>query len=177
MKEITFVIGGCRSGKSSHALTLAEDIPGNRKIFIATCVPYDDEMKARIRKHRMERSRAWTTLEVPINIADAISENSPKADVIVADCLTLWVSNLILENKPSEKTAEYLQNLTHALETARCPVILVSNEVGCGIVPENALARAFRDLAGAVNQAAAECADRVVWMVAGIPVVIKDPKV
>ena len=173
MKEIIFVIGGCRSGKSSHALTLAEEIPGNRKIFIATCVPYDDEMTARVRKHQQERSRAWTTLEVPIALGESIAENSPKTDVIVADCLTLWASNLVLENTPSEKIAEALQTLTHALKTAQCPVILVSNEVGCGIVPENALARTFRDIAGAINQRAAECADRVIWMVAGIPVVIK----
>lgn len=177
MKEIIFVIGGCRSGKSSHALTLAEAIPGKRKIFIATCVPYDDEMKARVRKHREERSRAWITLEVPINIAESIVENSAKADVIVADCLTLWASNIILENTSAEKTGEYLQGLTDALKTAQCPIILVSNEVGCGIVPKNALARSFRDFAGAVNQTAAKCADRVIWMVAGIPVVIKAPTV
>ncbi len=173
MKEIIFVIGGCRSGKSRHALQLAEAMPGNRKIFIATCIPYDEEMRDRVRKHQAERSRDWKTLEVPIHIADAIRKHSMDADVILLDCLTLWMSNLMMENLSETQIEEHIQSLIDALKTSSCPVILVSNEVGCGIVPENALARLFRDMVGTVNQKVAECANRVVWTVAGIPTEIK----
>jgi adenosylcobinamide kinase / adenosylcobinamide-phosphate guanylyltransferase len=173
MKEIIFVIGGCRSGKSRQALETAEGMPGARKTFIATCVPRDAEMKQRVAQHQKERSLIWQTVEAPVHLAQAVVEQSRQADVVLVDCLTLWISNLMLELEDDGKFLACLPDLTRALKSADCPVVLVSNEVGTGIVPENPLSRRFRDLVGATNQAIAEQADRVLWMVAGIPVEIK----
>ncbi|MDM8550280.1 bifunctional adenosylcobinamide kinase/adenosylcobinamide-phosphate guanylyltransferase [Desulfobacterales bacterium HSG2] len=173
MKENIFVIGGCRSGKSRHALEIAEQISENNRIFIATCVPYDEEMRERVANHQKERGPTWATLEAPILLPGAILENSRKAGVILGDCLTLWISNLLLDPNESERIDGHISELTQSLERAECPVILVSNEVGGGIVPENKLARRFRDVVGAANQTVAACSDRVIWMVAGIPVPIK----
>jgi len=172
VKETILVIGGCRSGKSSHALYLAEQIPG-QKIFIATCTPKDKEMKHRVLRHRQQRSNAWETLEVPVFIPEAIQKNGTKGHVMLVDCLTLWINNLILEDHKPENIDNHIQKLTQSIEKAECPVILVSNEVGTGIVPENKLARLFRDITGFANQKVAACVDRVIWMVAGIPVKIK----
>jgi len=168
-----FVLGGCRSGKSGYALEAAQQFPGDKKIFIATCIPRDDEMEQRVKRHQKERNRIWKTIEAPLLLAEAISENSGRADVILADCLTLWISNLLMYSDDSGKIELQIPRLTAALGESRCPVVLVSNEVGQGIVPENKLARQFRDLVGFVNQAVAECADQVVWTVAGIPVTVK----
>jgi adenosylcobinamide kinase/adenosylcobinamide-phosphate guanylyltransferase len=173
LKEIVFIIGGCRSGKSTYALQTAEKMPAERKIFIATCVPQDDEMKQRVAKHQTTRSRSWTTVEEPLKLPEAILQNSRRADVILIDCLTLWVSNLLMQNGDEKKIADTIPHLIDALEKATCPIVLVSNEVGTGIVPENRLARQFRDITGWVNQAVAKCANKVVWMVAGIPVTVK----
>ncbi len=173
MREIIFILGGCRSGKSRHALKLAEDIPCRKKVFIATCLPFDEEMKKRIERHQRERKRTWTTIEVPVLLPEAIDKNSQKSDVILIDCLTLWISNLLLENDNEEKLAGHVDRLIKSLENALCPIIMVSNEVGAGIVPDNALARRFRDLAGHANQKIAACSNAVIWMVAGIPVKIK----
>jgi len=172
VKETTLVIGGCRSGKSSHALHLAEQIPG-QKIFIATCMPQDKEMEQRVLHHQQQRSNAWETLEVPVFIPEAIHKNGREGQVILVDCLTLWINNLILDDDTPENIDTHIQKLTQSIETCECPVILVSNEVGTGIVPENKLARLFRDIAGFANQKVAACVDRVIWMAAGIPVEIK----
>ncbi len=172
MTETVFVIGGCRSGKSSYSRRLAEQIPGE-KILIATCVPQDKEMERRIVLHQKERSQTWTTLEVPVRLPEAIGENSGKENVILIDCLTLWLNNIFMITDDLEKIDGHIQKLTQSLETAQCPVIIVSNEVGMGIVPTNRLARLFRDAAGFANQRITSCADRVIWMVAGIPVQIK----
>ena len=172
MKETVLVIGGCRSGKSSHALYLANQIP-RQKIFIATCTPHDKEMEKRVLLHKKQRSRAWSTLEVPVRLPEEISKNSRKENVILVDCLTLWISNLFLENNDQGNMDGHIGKLIQSLEKAECPIILVSNEVGTGIVPENRLARLFRDAAGFTNQKVAACADKVIWMVAGIPVGVK----
>ena len=173
MKKITFVIGGCRSGKSGHALELAEQVSGTRKAFVATCVPRDEEMNQRVARHRKDRSSSWITLEVPVRLADIIRQKSTEYDLMLIDCLTRWMSNLLLETEDFETINGYVTELTRALESAQCPVILVSNEVGTGIVPENRLARLFRDATGFSNQKVAGCADEVIWMVAGIPLKIK----
>ena len=173
MKEIIFVIGGCRSGKSSYAMQAAEKVPAEQKIFIATCVPQDDEMKRRVARHQKERSQNWVTVEAPLDLPEAILQNSRRGDVILVDCLTLWVSNLLIETGDEKKTEDTISQLIEVLEKAICPIVLVSNEVGTGIVPENQLARQFRDITGWVNQAVAKCANKVVWMVAGIPVTVK----
>ena len=175
MNEITFVIGGCRSGKSRYALDLAGRLSENKKIFIATCLPQDEEMRQRVNRHQKDRGKTWITLEVPIDLPEAITQNSSRGNVILVDCLTLWINNLLtMTQKVSEdEVIGSVDNLTRALQTVKCPVILVSNEVGTGIVPENRLARQFRDIMGITNQRVAACAHGVIWMVAGIPVIIK----
>jgi len=169
-----FVLGGCRSGKSSYALETAHGFAGKNKIFIATCIPHDEEMKQRVERHRQERSQAWETIEAPILLPEAIIDNSRRVDAIIVDCLTLWISNLLMDSDDSDNIEEMqIPRLTDAIKKSHCPIVLVSNEVGQGIVPENKLARQFRDLVGYVNQAVAGCADEVIWTVAGIPVKIK----
>jgi adenosylcobinamide kinase/adenosylcobinamide-phosphate guanylyltransferase len=172
VKETILVIGGCRSGKSRHALNLAEQIPG-QKIFIATCIPKDKEMEQRVLHHQRHRSATWKTFEVPIFLPEAVQTHGLKGNVLIVDCLTLWINNLIMDNEDFAKNHSHITELIRSLDKAQCPVILVSNEVGCGIVPENSLARLFRDITGFANQKVAGCADRVIWMVAGIPVKIK----
>jgi adenosylcobinamide kinase / adenosylcobinamide-phosphate guanylyltransferase len=170
VKENIFVIGGCRSGKSRHALELSEQISDINRVFIATCVPYDEEMKDRVRRHQKDRDSSWKTVDAPLELADAILKYSQSAHVLLVDCLTLWMSNLLME---SENIETRVEQLIVAINQAPCQVIVVSNEVGTGIVPTNALARQYRDAAGFANQKVAACVDKVIWMVAGIPVIIK----
>ncbi len=169
----TFVLGGCRSGKSRHALEIAQKLTTHKRFFFATCVPYDDEMKDRVGRHQAERDQTWQTVETPIDLADAIDTYQQQADVILIDCLTLWCSNLLLNGSDENSLSDHLQKFTLSIKNACCPIILVSNEVGTGIVPENKLARLFRDMVGKINQGVASCAETVIWMVAGIPVTIK----
>jgi adenosylcobinamide kinase / adenosylcobinamide-phosphate guanylyltransferase len=173
VNHLTFVLGGCRSGKSAFALQTASAIPSDRRVFIATSIACDDEMKARVARHRAERGAEWTTVEAPLTLAEAIADNARNGCVILVDCLTLWISNLLLETGAPTTVESRIPHLIRTLAQAPCPVVLVSNEVGAGIVPENKLARQFRDLAGTANQAVAAAANRVVWVVAGIPVTIK----
>lgn len=173
MKKTILVIGGCRSGKSRQALEQAEKISASKKIFIATCMPLDDEMKDRINRHKKERDKSWKTVEASVELSAAISENSREGDIILVDCLTLWINNLLMETEDPDIIHQHILKLILTLKEVKCPIILVSNEVGAGIVPENRLARQYRDLAGFTNQKVAQGADRVIWMVAGIPVSIK----
>jgi len=187
-QNITFVIGGCRSGKSSFALNQANNIQTSKekekiKIFIATSVPSDLEMEKRVKKHQNERGNDWHTIEEPVNIHKAIDQYSKKASVILVDCLTLWVSNLLFDSFQKNENGKMKNDqaqidkavtlLENSLESCQCPVFLVSNEVGAGIVPENKIARQFRDFAGFVNQKMAKNADTVVMTIAGIDVQIK----
>lgn len=176
MSEIVLVTGGARSGKSRLALDMAEKVEAGTRIFIATCVPMDREMRDRVARHRAERGSDWTTLEVPVLLPEAIKQHAGPGTVVLVDCLTLWINNLLANGETERKIAGRTQQLVRALDQAEGDVILVSNEVGCGIVPENLLARLFRDLAGFANQAVAAQADRVVWMVSGLPVTVKDPR-
>ena len=169
----TLVIGGCRSGKSSHALHLADRMGKAGKIFLATCIPRDDEMNQRVSRHKAERGPGWTAVETPVFLSEAIQNIGPDADVLLVDCLTLWVSNLMMEHADPDAITDHTRRLIESLAAAACPVILVTNEVGAGIVPDNPLARSFRDAVGQVNQQIAARADQVIWMVAGIPVKIK----
>ncbi len=166
-------MGGCRSGKSRYALELATQAAGRNRIYIATCMPGDKEMEERIRRQQKERNQSWTTVEAPLSLAEALDEHDRQGNVIVVDCLTLWLSNLLLEINNMEEIEVHIKRLIQSLESSQCPVFLVSNEVGTGIVPENRLARKFRDVAGFANQNVAACSDMVIWMVAGIPVSIK----
>ncbi len=170
---VTLVLGGCRSGKSAHALSLAENIGGKQKIFVATSLPRDQEMRARIDRHQEDRGPGWQTEECPLHLSESIMQNRPQADVMLIDCLTLWVSNLLEKKTEEAFVVESVQGLLASLDQQGCPLFMVSNETGSGIVPENRLARLFRDVNGYVNQQMAARANRVIWMVAGIPVSIK----
>lgn len=168
LPHLTLVLGGARSGKSRHAEALVEAMPAPWT-YIATAQPFDDEMKARIAEHRARRSPDWITVDAPLELAEAI-RNLPKGRPILVDCLTLWLTNLILAERD---TATAGDDLIAACASATDPVVLVSNEVGLGIVPDNALARRFRDEAGRLHQRLAAQAGRVVFMVAGLPMQVK----
>ncbi|MCF8091377.1 MAG: bifunctional adenosylcobinamide kinase/adenosylcobinamide-phosphate guanylyltransferase [Desulfotignum sp.] len=170
---ITLVIGGCRSGKSRYALNAANAFAGGSKVFLATSVPRDREMEQRVHSHQAERGRDWQTVEEPVKIHEKITAHADTADVILVDCLTLWLSNMLAANMDEAGIQTCLDRTVQALSQTRCPVFLVTNEVGCAIVPENSLARRFRDLAGMVNQQMAQAADQVVLTVAGIALQIK----
>ncbi|MGE0086807.1 MAG: bifunctional adenosylcobinamide kinase/adenosylcobinamide-phosphate guanylyltransferase [Desulfococcaceae bacterium] len=173
MKKITFVIGGCRSGKSGYAQKLAEGIQNRNRIFVATCVPCDEEMHQRVRKHQEDRDSTWKTVEAPILLPDILRQYGKEDNAVLADCLTLWISNLLMYPDIMQEIDLRVDSLIHALENVSGSLILVSNEVGSGIVPENRLARQFRDIVGMLNRKTAAVADEVIWMVAGIPVKIK----
>lgn len=173
MPKATLVIGGCRSGKSGHALYLGEMAAGQRKLFVATGQADDPEMKERIERHKRERGNHWQTLETPMDIIGAIEQKGPGSDIMLIDCLTIWTSNLMMYLDTDQAIIREVDRLCQVISSPPCPVILVSNEVGTGIVPENPLARRYRDLAGWCNQKIAKACDQVIWMVAGIPVTIK----
>jgi adenosylcobinamide kinase/adenosylcobinamide-phosphate guanylyltransferase len=159
------VLGGARSGKSRHAQALAEKLAPDR-LFVATAQAFDDEMRDRIARHRADRDASWRTIEVPRDLPQAIREHGRADHVVLVDCLTLWLSNLLLADAD---LAAATDELTAATAMATAPIVFVSNEVGFGIVPDNALARRFRDAAGRLNQRlAAEC-DATDLVVAGIP--------
>jgi adenosylcobinamide kinase/adenosylcobinamide-phosphate guanylyltransferase len=175
VRQTIFVIGGCRSGKSRQALELAEKRAVGDKIFVATCVPHDEEMHQRVRQHQQERGEDWITVEAPIEVPATVTAHSAPDTVVLIDCLTLWTSNLLMTATGGDLDVirEAAADLTASLAKAPGPVILVSNEVGTGVVPENKLARLFRDATGYVNQQIAAIAAPVFWMVAGLPVKIK----
>ncbi|MGI4943127.1 MAG: bifunctional adenosylcobinamide kinase/adenosylcobinamide-phosphate guanylyltransferase [Janthinobacterium lividum] len=166
---LTFVLGGARSGKSRHAEALVTAMPGPWT-YIATAQAFDAEMWARIAQHRDERAPGWHTVEAPVEMPAALDRAA--ATPVLVDCLTLWLSNLMLGNMdlPAAVAA-----LMAALDGRTAPTVLVSNEVGLGIVPDNALARAFRDEAGRLHQQVAARADRVALVVAGLPLTVKGP--
>lgn len=167
---IVLVGGGARSGKSAFALRRARDL-GERRVFIATARALDGEMHARIDAHRAERGDAFTTIEEPVDLAAAIDNSSARAfDVAVVDCLTLWVSNLLVAGDNHARVCARLDDLVRALRTCPPHVVLVTNEVGMGIVPDNALARRFRDLAGHAHQRVAAVADELYLAAMGVVV-------
>jgi adenosyl cobinamide kinase/adenosyl cobinamide phosphate guanylyltransferase len=173
-QEIALVIligGGSRSGKSREALRRLR-CSGSRLGFIATAQAWDDEMHGRIKLHREERGCDIVTWEEPLRVADRIRQDGSSYDAIVVDCLTLWLSNLMLQGESSDIQKE-TEDLLDATTNSPAEVILVTNEVGCGIVPDNALARAFRDHAGRLNQQAAQRASEVYWMIFGVTLRIK----
>lgn len=165
---VTFVLGGVRSGKSGYAQRQAETT-GRPLVMIATAQALDAEMAERIAAHRAGRDSRWRTVEAPFALGAAIRALKP-GEAAVADCLTLWLSNFLLAQAPLElETEAFLE----ALSATRADVWVVSNEVGMGIVPENALARRFRDDAGRLHQRVAERADRVITVMAGLPLSLK----
>lgn len=172
MGKITFILGGARSGKSAYALKMAKNI-GGRVAFLATCEPKDSEMKKRISLHQNRRPRHWKTFEEPLDPALLLKKTNAKFDVIVIDCLTLMVSNLMLKGPGESAIKNKVNKMLTVLEKVKLRSIIVSNEVGLGTVPENKLARDFRDIAGRINQLVTKKSDEVFFMVSGIPWRIK----
>ena len=164
-----FVLGGARSGKSRYAQDRAETLPGD-PVFVATAQAYDAEMAERIALHRADRGPRWQTIDAPIALHEEIAANSGEGRVVLVDCLTLWTSNLMLGGHDMDAAADALVD---AIGSAAGPVMLVANEVGLGIVPDNALARRFRDCAGRLNQRVAAAVDEVVLVTAGLPLRLK----
>lgn len=164
-----FVLGGARSGKSRYAQARAEAAGGN-PVFVATAEAFDDEMRERIARHQADRDARWTTVEAPRALPAAIDTLSAKDAVVLVDCLTLWVSNLLLADADIALAG---QQLCDAIARFEGTLILVANEVGLGIVPDNALARAFRDAAGQLNQSVAATVREVVLLTAGLPLTLK----
>ncbi|TBR21515.1 MAG: bifunctional adenosylcobinamide kinase/adenosylcobinamide-phosphate guanylyltransferase [Candidatus Nitrosotenuis sp.] len=167
----TLITGGARSGKSAYALAMAEQSPG-AKVFIATAEARDAEMRARIVKHKAERGPCWITVEEPLNVAEAVAAHGAAGNFIVIDCLTLWTSNL-LEGADNAAFAKKADELAGAVAGVAAAVIVVTNEVGLGIVPGDPLSRAYRDRLGLVNARLAAVCGRVILMVAGLPLMIK----
>ncbi len=172
-KNITLVIGGCRSGKSNYALQLSEDFNLLKKKFLATSLILDEEMENRVAKHRQDRGREWETIESPLDLPAVLSREFEEDSVLLVDCLSMWINNMLLKEWSEEKIDQEFISFKNALSSVKSPLVLISNEVGTGIVPESRLSRKFRDYVGKLNQEAAACADRVICMVAGIPVKIK----
>jgi adenosylcobinamide kinase/adenosylcobinamide-phosphate guanylyltransferase len=171
--RLTLITGGARSGKSSHALTIATAYPGNRRYFIASAEPSDDEMHTRIERHRADRSAGFVTIEEPVALARVIASLDGRADVLVLDCLTLWVANLMARDRDDLAVMAEADGLIGALTRVTFGAVVVTGEVGAGIVPMNPAARRFRDLLGWINQKVARASDRVLLMTAGYPLIVK----
>jgi len=178
MANIILITGGGRSGKSAYAQSLAKDLTPS-PAYIATCPALDDEMRRRIERHRKDReSHGWITIEEQLDLAGAI-DRAHEREVVLVECLTLWINNIMYEAEQRSETLDedtVAQRCALVLEAARKhpgTVIFVTNEVGMGIIPANAAARLYRDLAGRCNQAIGAQADKVVLLVCGIPTVIK----
>ncbi len=178
MARIVLVTGGCRSGKSRYAQQLAESLPG-RRAYVATCPVQDDEMRRRVDAHRRDRAgRGWETIEEPLHLNTTLRDADH--DVLLVDCLTLWVSNLMLRGEQTGADVDELDIETHAKELMNLcrgrggTVVMVTNEVGMGIVPDNALARRYRDLVGRLNQTVAREADDVTLVACGLPIHLKE---
>jgi adenosylcobinamide kinase/adenosylcobinamide-phosphate guanylyltransferase len=163
------ILGGARSGKSRHAQQRIEALPGKLS-YIATAQALDPEMEDRIARHREDRGDRWRTIEAPVDLPGAIRQAGAVGDAVLIDCLTLWLSNLILGGHDVSVAAS---SLLDALTDCPIPAALVANEVGLGIVPDNALARRFRDEAGRLNQCVAAACDEVVFVAAGLPLRLK----
>ena len=179
MSSVTLITGGARSGKSSHALRLAEET-GKSVTFLATAQALDEEMSTRIQKHRSERPAHWETLEIPFDIASCVRQI--QSDVVILDCITLLITNLMMkyvkedlvEEKPFMVAVQKeINKLAGALREQKRDWFIVSNEVGLGLVPPYQMGRVYRDALGSANQQLARMADRVIFMVSGIPMVVK----
>jgi len=181
-KNLILILGGARSGKSRFAQQLAEKF-GGKVLFVATGQPLDDEMASRIEEHRKKRPQNWRTLEIDIKVGQKLRERIADVDVVLLDCLTLLVSNVILNRVGNSEEASFagaekyvmaeLENLIACMDKHESIFIVVSNEVGLGLVPDNKLGRVYRDLLGKANQLLAQHADEVYFMASGIPVKIK----
>lgn len=168
LPELTIILGGAASGKSAYAETLVFNT-GRPKVYLATAQAYDAEMKDKISEHRAMRGTGWTTIEAPLDIATPLAAQSEDA-VVLLDCATMWLSNVLLDGRDIKAACDEFVAATRA---APCPVVVVTNEVGFGIVPDNAMARQFRNAQGRLNQQLAAQADSVIAIMAGLPLVLK----
>ena len=171
LPKFTFVLGGAASGKSSFAEALCFQSPKAR-VYIATAQAFDDEMRAKVSAHRRQRGTDWLTLEAPLDVVGALKQRTAK-EIVLLDCATLWLSNILLADKDTSAAGA---DLLDAIAACPAQIIVVSNEVGHGIVPDNALARQFRNAQGRLNQSLAAQADLVVNVIAGLPQVLKGDK-
>jgi adenosylcobinamide kinase/adenosylcobinamide-phosphate guanylyltransferase len=175
LPPVSLVLGGARSGKSTHAEKLISGIafgaPPRAAAYIATAEPGDVEMATRIMAHRARRGGNWTTLEEPLKLAETLGKAHELGLPTLVDCLTLWLSNLIHAGVDVDEATD---DLLRALDDFRQPVVFVTNELGLGVVPETPLGRSFRDAMGRLNMRMAERADRVIFMAAGLPLLMKD---
>lgn len=171
-RSVTLVLGGVRSGKSRFALEIASK--ASSVTFVATACASDDEMRVKIERHRSERPAHWRTREEPVKLAEVITETDAGDELVLVDCLTLFAANL-MDAHGQDRLAllAATEDLISALSNAKCRVVLVSNEVGSGIVPAYAAGRQFRDVLGELNQRVAAVADEVILMIAGLPLPIK----
>ncbi len=170
--KLYFITGGARSGKSAYAEKLANGLKG-RRAYIATAQALDAEMAARIEKHRKGRGTAWDTFEEPLAVDELLAKLDSRYDIVLLDCLTLWLSNVMAHTEDDQSVTRRSEELVKAVRDFGGSCIVVSNEVGLGVVPDNPLARRFRDFAGILNQHMAQAADEVYFTAAGIPVKIK----
>lgn len=171
--ERLLVLGGCRSGKSTYAEEWARS-RYQRRLFIATLDPGDDEeMLKRVELHRQVRGEGWHTIEEPVALSEVLDANSRHFDTAVVDCLTLWITNLMLKGYSDEAIFSEVRKLAAMTASWSLSVVFVANEVGLGIVPDNVMARRFRDLAGWTNQQIASACEQVVFMAAGLPMRLK----
>jgi adenosylcobinamide kinase/adenosylcobinamide-phosphate guanylyltransferase len=173
MGHLLLVTGGTRSGKSRYAMERAS-LWGPRVLYVATCQPADAEMQERVRRHQAERPAAWMTIEPGAQVLPAIQAQASDVDGILLDCLTLYVSNMLMSGSGELEVMQQVDALCVALRDVGRPAVVVTNEVGWGVVPETPLGRLFRDAAGRANQVAARHAQEVVMLVCGLPVVIKN---
>jgi len=169
----TLVLGGARSGKSAFAENLTRD-SGLARVYLATATAGDDEMQQRIAAHRHHRGDGWRTVEEPLALVDALSREAKDNNAVLVDCLTLWLSNLMLAERDFEKESHKLADF---LRTSQGRIVLVSNEVGLGLVPETPLGRAFRDAQGRLNQIIAAAVPNVAFIAAGLPLWLKNPSI
>lgn len=172
--SVTLVLGGARSGKSRFAEREADQwldqYKDGKRIYVATARIFDEEMRDRVELHKHQRGENWQTIEEPYELTNALSHHIASGEFVLVDCLTLWLTNLLLAEKDTDLA---VKELCEALSRVESEVVLVANEVGLGIVPENKLARQFRDIAGIANQKVAEVADKVVFITAGLPMILK----
>lgn len=172
--QLHFITGGSRSGKSSYSLQLAKSHP--QKVFIATAEPFDGEMNSRIQMHRDERGGEYQTLEEPINLGRALLEAVEVADVVVIDCLTVWVGNLMHHFEDDYPNFPQIDEFLNVLMKIKGRVLIVSNELGMGLVPPTPMGRRYRDLAGSLNQKVASICSCATLVVSGIPIILKGDK-
>lgn len=172
MGKFIFIVGGARSGKSRYGQDLAKSM-GEKIAFVATCIPGDKEMKKRVALHKSSRPSHWKTIEEPKNLKSVVGALKNKFDVVIIDCLGILVSNLLVNGSSEKQIQNEITSVASVLSKPGLSSVVVSNDVGAGIVPDNALARKFRDILGLANQVMADSADEVILMQSGIPVTIK----